>query len=353
MSNIAQEIIKPDQPGIFRTIFLNVGQGDSTLMAIPDGNNYKFMLIDCNIDKNANEIDLVKMLTDLLGKEKLDIFVNTHPHKDHLEGIKEIYDSSGIKEIWHSGHSPKGKHADEYKEFKEILNSIGEENVFEFLGSNDLNKLDKGIRKIGDIDYQILSPAKHVCEDIEEGDAEEQYRRIHEQCGVIRFCYGNETKYILITGDAEYNAWKNHITEYHEAHLKSEVLQASHHGSRTFFKESKDDESYLEHIKLISPAYVIVSAPKQENSPHDHPHDDAMKIYGDHVEADNLIHLGKNEECVIVDIDQKGNIEVKADKELVAEYGFKDKDNDNKNNFNKSYLGIQTTKLDDKPMGKI
>lgn len=321
--NKAQEIIIPAEKGIFRTIFLNVGQGDSTLLVIPEGDNYKFMLVDCNIDENKNEIDLVKMFKDLLGKEKLDYFLNTHPHKDHLEGIEDVHKEIGIKEVWHSGHKPKGKHSEEYKQLKSVIDDIGDKNVFEYSGSDSVNELDKGERILGDITYHVLAPAEHVCEDIEEGTADEQYARIHEYCGVIKFSYGNTPKSILITGDAEHDAWSNHITEHHKKHLKSEVLSASHHGSRTFFMEKEKDEPYTKHIENIAPDYIIVSAPKQKDSPHDHPHDDAMQLYKEYVDEENLFHLGENDECVIVDIDSAGNISVNPDSELVKHYGYK------------------------------
>ena len=48
MSNTARDIIIPTEPSIFRTIFLYVGQGDSTLLAVPDGDQYKYVLIDSN-----------------------------------------------------------------------------------------------------------------------------------------------------------------------------------------------------------------------------------------------------------------------------------------------------------------
>lgn len=34
---VAEKIIKPNKPGIFRTIFLYTGQGESTLLVIPTG----------------------------------------------------------------------------------------------------------------------------------------------------------------------------------------------------------------------------------------------------------------------------------------------------------------------------
>ncbi len=110
MSTKAEEIIIPQEPGIFRVIFLYVGQGDSTLLVLPSGDTYKYMLIDCNQDNLLGGIDLPLMLGNLT--DTLHYFVNTHPHKDHISGIKRLATTVNIKEIWHSGHIPDGEHKD-------------------------------------------------------------------------------------------------------------------------------------------------------------------------------------------------------------------------------------------------
>lgn len=337
---IAEKVIKPTKAGVFRTVFLYTGQGESTLLVIPTGsdiNDYMYVLVDCDRDKEPNEIDIVDLLKDLFSESgELSVFINTHPHNDHIGGIKEVYNEIGFSEVWHSNHKAGGKHKEKYEDFTYVIKKAGKNNEYFLLGTNALNKVRKSddtaiTKKLGLIDYQILSPSKYLCEDIEEGTADERNRRIHEQCGVIKFIYGKEAKSILITGDSDKEAWKEHITDYHKEILPSYVLSASHHGSRTFFKENQEDEDvYESHIELIKPTYVIISAPKQEDSPHGHPHDDAVELYKKHVDEDKILHLGANAESVIVDIDSDGNIEIKIDKELVENYGKSDDSDDNK-----------------------
>jgi beta-lactamase superfamily II metal-dependent hydrolase len=346
---------------------LYTGQGESTLLVIPTGpavTDYKYVLVDSDRDMEPNEIDLVSMLKDLFKTNgKLEIFINTHPHNDHIGGIKDVYDDIGFSEVWHSNHKPGPKHKDKYEGLKYVIEKVGKKNEYYLLGTNDLNKIrtsdDKEvIKKLGNIDYQVLSPAEYLCEEINEENQDTRDARIHEQCGVIKLTYGKHAKSIMITGDSDKAAWKEHITDYHKENLPSYVLSASHHGSRTFFKCDEDDKDVYEtHIENINPTYLIISAPKQEDSPHGHPHDDAMKLYKKHVEEDNILHLGKNYESVIVDIDSDGNIEIKIDKELVEEYG-KDNDNngdDNEGNkakdYSSIYVGSQTSRIDKKPMG--
>lgn len=365
MSTIAEKVIKPTKAGIFRTVFLYTGQGESTLLVIPTGPNlhdYEYVLIDSDRDMEPNEVDLVSMFKDLFKSSgELEIFINTHPHNDHIGGIKDVYDEIGFKEVWHSNHKPGGKHKDKYKDFQYVVNKVGKDNEYHLLGSNSDNKIHKLdgselIKKLGNIDYVVLSPAEYLCEDINDEDADARNKRIHEQCGVIKFTYGSSAKSILITGDSDKEAWKEHITDYHKSKLPSDVLSASHHGSRTFFKDNEEDEDvYEKHIEEIKPTYLIISAPKQKDSPHGHPHDDAMTLYKKHIDEDGIYHLGKEPCSVIVDIDENGNLEINTDTELIEAYGKGNDDgggDDNKSNARSTvFIVPQTTRIDKKPMG--
>jgi len=360
MSTVAQDLIIPNESGIFRIIFLYVGQGEATLLVVPDSNKFKYILIDTNIDKVNEGIDLPYLLKDLLDNQSLDIVINTHPHVDHLAGIEEIYERVGIEEIWHSGHKPGKKHNDAYQNLQSVIKKIGKENEYVLMGTNDLNKIRKNdketeiIKKIGDVDYQVLSPAEYVSDEIDNEKPEKRYQRIHEQCAVIKFSFGSDNcSNILITGDSDKAAWENYITAYHKDSLQSQVLSASHHGSRTFFKTSEDDENPFEnHIATIEPDYIIISSPKQSESKHDHPHDDALRIYKKYVDEEDILHLGKNRECIIIDITSSGNISLKADKELQKKYKYSDDEKNNQGDEGKyKNIGISTSQLDNKPMG--
>jgi competence protein ComEC len=368
--NIAQKVLQPTTAGIFRTAFLYTGQGEVTLMIIPTGpqvSDYIYVLIDCDEDKGKDEIEVVKMLQDLFkDKGRLSVYINTHPHKDHLAGVQSIYDSIGIDEVWHSNHKPSGSDDSSYQELKYVLKKIGKQNEYHLKGTRSLNTIqtsrenidEKVTKKLGNINFQVLSPAKFVCEDIESEESDETRRkRIHEQCGVIKFTYNGIS--ILITGDSDKTAWQdNSITDYYYESLPSTFLSASHHGSYTFFKDKKDDEDvFLKHIQKISPEYTIISAPKQSESKHDHPHDEALKIYKEYSSQD-VLHLGNedgNPYSVIVDIDNYGRYSVNFDEELIKAYGYKDEEVEESSKSNSvrvlsSGFGIGT-KLDNKPMG--
>lgn len=307
--------------GVLRAIFFYVGQGESTLLIVPDGQvGHQYILVDANFDEKENG-DIINLLNQLENNSL--IFVNTHPHNDHLRGVSNIKDV--IKEIWHSGHIPSKKYGEYFQELNDVITKVGENNSFYLRGSGDLNVLHKNrdevskiVKKIGDVDFQVFAPAKYVSDDIGEEDPEIRRARIHEQCGIIAFSY-HENR-ILLTGDSDKTAWKEYITDYHGENLKSTLLSASHHGSRSFFKDGSDDvEIYEDHIKIISPGYLVISAPKKCDSPHGHPHEDAMAIYKKYIDEENIFYLGNNEKSLIVDVDANGILNINYEDGYVDE----------------------------------
>ena len=74
--------IAPTVP--FNTWTGSTHAGDSILYVTPDG---KTLLYDCNIA--INSAYLVHLLQEL-GIEKIDYFVNSHPHSDHIGGYKVL-----------------------------------------------------------------------------------------------------------------------------------------------------------------------------------------------------------------------------------------------------------------------
>ena len=98
MSNVAQDVLWPtDSEVLIRVGMLYVGQGDSSVVLVKDGDGYKTVLIDINRDTESNNgINVPKLMKDLLADQdgRLDLFVNTHLHKDHLDDITELSTTS-------------------------------------------------------------------------------------------------------------------------------------------------------------------------------------------------------------------------------------------------------------------
>jgi beta-lactamase superfamily II metal-dependent hydrolase len=322
----ARKAIWPNNQNILvRVVFLYVGQGSSAVVFIANGADYLVLLVDINVDKAAGGIDVSRMMKDLLAGGDLWLFMNTHPHDDHIRGVEELSDAVTISHVAHSGHIPSKKYGDTYANLKRVIAKVKKAGGTELtlLGSNTA-------LKFGDAYCHVLAPAEYVTDDVNEDEADARRRRIHEQCAVLKF--GKGAAWIMIAGDADRCAFEDHIVNYHGDNLSAYALGASHHGSRTFFRETdgEDDEPYLDALKAINPRYVVISAPKQHESKHDHPHDDAVELYENHVGAENVLHTGDKRHCFIFDIYKDGKVSGPQNDGgvLAKEYGFKDDDGD-------------------------
>lgn len=89
-------------------IFWPVGTGDSTTIKLE--NNF-FIQIDFRHTKKSEDVDedaypideeLKKLLPKKDGKSYLDVFILTHPDKDHIQGFEEFHKQVTIGELWFS-----------------------------------------------------------------------------------------------------------------------------------------------------------------------------------------------------------------------------------------------------------
>ncbi len=182
MANVAQDVIWPKSEDnvLVRVVFLYVGQGASAVVIVADGDDYKTLLVDTNVDVSAGGIDVPRLMDDLLDGGDLHAFVNTHPHNDHLESCLALSEKVNIKEVWHSGHVPSKKYGEAYYgEFKKVLDKVKKKQ------GNEAEIILEGSRSattLGNAEYYVLGPAEHVTDNVNEEEALARYQRIHEMC---------------------------------------------------------------------------------------------------------------------------------------------------------------------------
>ncbi len=337
----AREVLWPsDEEIIVRVAFLYVGQGESTIVLAADTGSYQTMLVDINCDATRHGIDVPRLMHDLLAGGSLSVFVNTHPHNDHLCGVARLSEAVQVDAVWHSGHTPGRKHEDAYRALQDLIGTVTRQG-----GTPEALRGSRTPRAIGEATCYTLAPAAYVTDDIAGEDPERRYRRIHEHCVVLKI--GHEPTWIMLTGDADRDAWEHHIANYHQNHLRAAILSAPHHGSRTFFQHDEADEPYLAALETIAPTYVVVSAPHRGDSPHGHPHDDALERYADQVGPENILHTGEHRYTFIADIYRDGTYAITDDKGRLADhYGL-----NGNSGMGRTGPLIITTRIDDRPMG--
>lgn len=310
----------------FEAIFVDVGEGDSTLLRLP---GEQWCLVDI-FRCEDHGIDLFKLLDDRLphgadGKRRLDYLVITHAHDDHIRGLKELVDTYEVGEIWAPRYETSESLGDKFDEFKEVMDS--HDNVVVPKGSRS------PFKQLGDqeqVTVRCFSPPGYINID-DELTEQDQRDQVHEFCGVFKFDFAEIS--VMFAGDSDLKCWKRVIDYYRDVPddndittVDSTVLHASHHGSRTFFRENKDDDNWVDGLEKIDPEAVVVSVGAQNK--HGHPHELAMKAYRDHVGSDNLRET-MQEGTIVLEVEADGSWQLLPDEgDFEDNFGWDDDDGD-------------------------
>lgn len=213
------EIIEHDSR--LQVHFIDVGQGDSTLIISPTG---KSMLIDAG--DNSQGINVVSYLKEK-GIHKIDILIGTHPDADHIGGLDDVIDAFDIGEFY----MPRKSHTT--KTFESVLLSSKSKGLTVNEGySGRLLDFDDNIK------LKILSPIKSKTY----GDDNNLYSI------VVKLDYLDSS--FLFMGDAEYPNESDILLS--EPNLKTDILKLGHHGS-----SSSTSQPFLE---AVSPSAAVISA---------------------------------------------------------------------------------------------
>ena len=241
--------------GLLQVHFIDVGQGDSTLIITPDG---KAALIDGG-EPDSGAARYLRTV----GVEKLDLVVNTHPHSDHVGGLIEVLQTIPVASVAAGG--------------QESTSSLYEK----FLDAVDASKaryveVQRGqTLSLGKLELKVLSPPDSSST----GD-------LNSTSVVLRLVYGKTA--FLFMGDADKQAEKAILDAGLD--VQANVLKVGHHASR--------DGSSPEFLARVRPEMAIYFAGK--GNPFGHPH------------AETLAAL-RAVKAVIYGTDTAGTIVVTAD----------------------------------------
>ncbi|MCQ2559251.1 MAG: MBL fold metallo-hydrolase [Clostridia bacterium] len=209
--------------------FIDVGQGDSILVQLPDGKN---MLIDAGPNKSAEA--LVSYLQNL-KINKLDYLIATHPHEDHIGGMDEIVNTFEIGEVYMPAASSTTK------TFERLQDALEAKNLFATAAFAGVSVVDEG-----DLTVTMFSPNSQV------------YDNLNNYSPVIKLVYGDTS--FLFTGDAEAESEAEILKAGYD--LQADVLKVGHHGSHS--------STSPEFLAAVNPIYAVICC--GENNDYGHPH---------------------------------------------------------------------------------
>ena len=181
--------------------FIDVGQGDSSLIITPKG---KTILIDAGDEAHAKKV--VSYIREQ-GIEKLDLVIATHPDADHIGGMDKVIKNFDIDVFAMPDVSAK---TNQYKQIQRELKAKKMKATRLYQG--DEVQIDDNI------DFEILSPVKG-----------KKYDDTNEYSIVAKIVY-KDTSFILM-GDATMENEVDIINNVPDIDI--DVLKLGHHGSST------------------------------------------------------------------------------------------------------------------------
>jgi beta-lactamase superfamily II metal-dependent hydrolase len=219
-------------PGGLTIHSLDVGQGDSFLIRTPQG---KAVLIDAGPPEAG---DIVVQALRRYGVRQLDLVVATHPHADHIGGLRAVLDAIPVLRVLDSGQPYPTR------TYTRLLEMIKEKGItFHLAEPGQRFELDTGIT------LDVLAPERPLLHGVAGSD--ENANSI-----VLRLVAGNFS--MLFTGDSEAETERRLIES--GAPLSAQVLKVAHHGSR--YSTSRE---FLERVR---PDVAILSCGRENDYGH-------------------------------------------------------------------------------------
>lgn len=222
--------------GNLRVTMLNVGQGDAFLVETHEQN----ILIDTGDDKDKIVAELNKA-----GISRLERVILTHPHSDHIGAIQSVLDNFAVEEILDNGIVSTSPFYIKYRSANIPCTNLE--------AGDTLNFGDRAY-------FKVLHPDTFLVNCVNSGV---QRSKPNDESIVGRLTFGNFS--MLFTGDVEKTVEEDLIAQ----NIKSTILKAGHHGSRT--------SSSANFVANVQPQFVFISAGKHNRFKH--PHKKPLETY--------------------------------------------------------------------------
>ena len=231
-------------PKDLKIFFIDVGQGDCTLILTPRN---KSILIDGGGTRDDAEYDIGEkvLLPYLLDRKvkKINYIFISHFDADHCNGLVAILENLKVDTLL------IGEQAQESTEYYKIIETAQKNNVA-------VQKLKKGDKILIEKDcmFHILYPERNLI-----------FNDLNNNSIVIKFIYQNFS--MLFTGDIEAKAEKKILEK--DIDVRANILKVSHHGASTSSTE--------EFIKSVNPIVAVIGV--GEKNTFGHPNEKVLERF--------------------------------------------------------------------------
>ena len=247
-----------------KVFFVDVGQGDCTVIITPEGKN---IIIDGGEDFEGKIV--YPYLLDR-GITNINYMIISHFDSDHIGGLFSVLENLKVDKVI---ISKQLRMSENYYRFEDIVRKKNIKTIV--VKKGDIIKIENNIL------LDILWP--NSTNVIEEND-------LNNSSIVCKIHYKEFS--ILFTGDIEEAAESTIIEQYENTNsLRSTVLKIAHHGSKT--------SSTQKFIERVSPQIALIGVGK--NNKFGHPNESVIKILN-------------NYNIKIYRTDQTGEISIEVDK---------------------------------------
>ncbi|MEO7328702.1 MAG: DNA internalization-related competence protein ComEC/Rec2 [Minicystis sp.] len=229
--------------GVLRITALDVGQGDATLIDLPDGSA---LLIDGG-GFVGSPVDLGKrVLLPVLRarrRDRLAAVILSHPHPDHFGGLISTLPALSVGELWDTGQGEAQGAGASYAGLLAGARARG-------VTIRRPDSLCGPPRLIGGALVEVLAP----CPGFEPDHG------ANDNSFVIKISYGSRAA--LLVGDAEHEAEEALLRHGYEA-IHADFLKVGHHGSRT--------STSPPFLAAVAPSFASISSGVRNRFGHPHP----------------------------------------------------------------------------------
>ncbi len=283
------------EPGMLRVTFLDIGQGDATVLELPDG---QIVLIDGG--PAYRRLDMGRAVIGPYlwnqGIHRIDHVIATHPQWDHVGGLPWVLQTFDVGEYWSNGISRSRAF------YKRLQTEVEAAELDEQVG-----RAGSDIIGSGPCSLSVLSPSAKENSVKVVSTQEISGKELNNRSLVTRLDCGQHS--LLLTADAEQEVLEQlqHVSHGHSA----KIVKVPHHGAKSSLHDGWVNQIEAEamvvsvgsHNRYGHPASEVVAAYAERGLPlYRTDQDGAIMIEASLDEPDLRIRTTQQQQLVPVDL---------------------------------------------------